>query len=339
MVSQMDVAKKAGVSFMTVSRVINNKENVKEETRKKVLKAIKELGYYPNVLGRGLNINKTETIGILIPLCSHLFSTQYYIELLRGVEQYCAEKGFGLLFYPRRDESGNIDYQQLFQERRVDGLLIIAPPLKDLQLLTLMKKKIPFVVIDGREAGGKNKKIVYVDADNIGGATKAVEYLIKLGHKKIAHISGWNYVANGKDRLYAYKRTLKRNNINIREDYIVEGDFTEISGYNAMKKLLELRERPTAVFAANDLMAIGAIKAIREKRLSVPDNISIIGFDDIPLASYAIPPLTTVHQPIFKMGYESAKILLKLITTQKPKVGSQIMETRLVIRNSTKNKV
>ncbi len=335
MVSQMDVAKRAGVSFMTVSRVINNKNNVKEATRKKVLKAIKELGYYPNVLGRGLNINKTETIGILIPLCSHLFSTQYYTELLRGVEQYCAESGFGILFYPRREESGDIDYQRLFQERRVDGLLIIAPPLKDLQLLTLIKKKIPFVVIDGRGSGGKNKRVVYIDADNIGGASKAVEYLIKRGHKKIAHISGWLYVVNGKDRLYAYKNTLKKYKIPVKNEYIVKGDFTEISGYNAMKNLLKLKDRPTAVFAANDLMAIGAIKAIKEIGLSVPEEISIVGFDDIPLASYTIPPLTTVRQPAFQMGYEAAKNLIEMIKSQRTETKSKIMKTALIVRNST----
>ncbi|MBN1897961.1 MAG: LacI family DNA-binding transcriptional regulator [Spirochaetes bacterium] len=336
MASQRDVAKKAGVSFMTVSRVINKKINVDENTRQKVLKAIRELGYYPNVLGRGLNRNKTEAIGVVIPTCSHLFSTQYYLELLRGVEQYCAIAGYGMLLYPARDDSGMIDYQKLYQERRVDGMLIIAPPVKDDQLKIIVKKKVPFVVLDGHQAGSSDKRIVFVDADNRGGASEAVQYLIDQGHKKIAHIAGWKTVANGRDRLFGYKSTLKKNGISHKDDYIREGDFTEITGYYKMKDLLGLKDRPTAVFAANDLMAIGAIRAVQETGLGVPGDISIVGFDDIPSAKYSNPPLTTVHQMTFQMGFEAVKLLIENILQDKW-AESRVMETKLVVRESVKS--
>lgn len=337
MVSQVDVARRAGVSFMTVSRVINNKGSVRESTRNRVQEAIEELDYYPNLMARALNVNRTETIGILIPRRTYLFASQYYTELLTGVEDHLAGTSYGILLYPNLFESPVIDYKRLFHERRVDGLIIIAPPAKDLQLLELVENKIPFVVLDGRKAGGSGKGLIYVDADNEGGAKKAVEYLYKNGHRKIATICGISHVINSMDRLSGFKKALKTLKLSERKEYIRKGEFTEASGYQAMTDLLNLHDPPTAVFAANDLMAIGALRAARDRDMNIPDDISIIGFDDIPIASYTEPTLTTIHQPAFDLGAEGAKLLLSLISHPEMELHSKILNTELVVRRSTKN--
>ncbi len=333
MVTQKDVAKKAGVSSMTVSRVINNQPNVKEETRRKVLKAIKELGYYPNTLARGLNTNKLFSIGIVIPFTSHLFSTPYYVELLTGIEKACAEYNYEMVFLPKKDEISPVDYCKLYYERKADGLLIIAPAINDEQIKKIEENKIPCVLIDGRFKG---KNILFVDGDNVKGGFLATEYLIKKGHKKIGFISGWWFVRNTQDRLKGYKKALKKYSIKILPEYIVKGDFSEEAGYNGMNYLLNLKEKPTAVFCANDLMAIGAIKAVNQKGLKVPDDISIIGFDNIKLTEYYEPAITTIKQFAKEKGYKAVQLLLGLINNKK-NLKSEIFDVELIERDSVKN--
>lgn len=332
MVTQSEVAKKAGVSFITVSRVINNRENVKEETRKKVLKVIKELGYYPNSLARGLNINKTFTIGIIVPFTNHIFSTSYYVELLSGVEKACAEYNYHILLYPKKDEKDIIDYQQLFFERKVDGLIIIAPEINDKQIKVINKNDIPCVVVDGRQSG---KNIIFIDSNNLDGAFFATEYLIKNNHKDIGFISGSTYMRNGKDRLDGYLKALKRYKLPVREGLIKNGNFSEDSGYIYMKELLSESQRPTAVFASNDTMAIGAMRAVQEKDLTVPDDMSIIGFDDIKMLNFITPSLTTVKQFSFNMGYTASNYLIEKING-KIDIKSKIFNVELKIRDSVK---
>lgn len=331
MVTQNDVAKKAGVSFMTVSRVINNKTNVKEKTREKILKAIKELSYYPNSLGRGLNMNKTFAIGILIPFTSHIFSTPYYIELLNGVEKACAENNYSLILYPKKEEYEEIDYQRPFFERKVDGLLIIAPRQFDKQLKKIQEKNIPCVVVDGRQTA---ENIIFIDSDNKKGAFKATETLIHKGHKRIAFISGWNFVTNGNDRMAGYKDALLQYQIPLRDEYIINGEFSEESGYHAMLQLINCAEKPTAIFAANDLMAIGAVRAIKEKGFNVPDDFSIIGFDDIKMTSYISPALSTVRQHSYEMGYTAATLLNQKINDHDKMIPSKIFDVEVIIRDS-----
>ncbi len=333
MVTQSEVAKKAGVSFITVSRVINDKGNVKTETKKRVLKIIEKLGYYPNSLGRGLNMNRTFSIGIVIPFTSHIFRTPYYVELLSGVEKACAEKSYNILLYPKQEETEVIDYKRLFFERKADGLIVIAPELKDEQIKVIDEKKIPCVVVDGRQSG---KNIIFIDSNNQKGSYIAVEFLIKNGHRKIGFISGWTFVRNGRDRYVGYKKALQKYNIKIKEEYIFSGDFTELSGYLNMQKMLSLPDIPTAVFAANDLMAIGAMRAIKEKKLRIPDDISIIGFDDIQILNYISPFLTTIKQFPFDMGYTSAKSLIDRIDNSSSLLRSKIFNVELMIRESVR---
>jgi len=331
-VSQKKIAELLGISAMTVSRVINNSRNVSPETRQKVLKAIKELKYYPNMLGRALNKGKTNTIGIIIPFTTHIFSTQYFIELLAGIENFCAKNSYDLIFQTKGDEEKEIDYKKPYKERKVDGLIIIAPPVKSEQIKELIDEKIPFVVIDGRLS---SNNISFVDADNIKGAEIAVSHLIELGHKRIGFIAGWDYVSNGKDRFTGYKKALKKYNIEFNEKLVFKGDFSENKGYEAVKYFFNLNNPPTAIFAANDLMALGAIRALNSLNLKVPEEVSIVGFDDIPISQYFNPPLTTIRQPIRKMGEKAAEILIKKIKKELNTEEKFIFPIELIIRKTT----
>ncbi|MDD5066726.1 MAG: LacI family DNA-binding transcriptional regulator [bacterium] len=333
MISQKDVAKKAGVSFMTISRVINNKGNVDEKTRAKVLRIIKEMGYYPNILGRGLNTNTTGSISVIIPFTTHIFGTEYYTELLNGVERACAENNYEILLNPKKEEITRLDYLKSFLERKSDGLLIIAPRIDDEQIRLIDEKSAPCVVIDGRQA---QKNIVFIDGDNIKGGFLATEHLVRNNHTKIGFLSGWEFVRNGDDRLKGYRNALKKYQIGIRPEYIRKGDFTYASGYAGMMELLKLAERPTAVFAANDLMAMGALKAAKEMNLKIPDDISLVGYDDIAIANYVVPPLTTIKQFSYEMGYTAALYLIRKIRNKGEKLESRIFDVELIERDSVR---
>jgi DNA-binding LacI/PurR family transcriptional regulator len=331
MVSQKDVARKAGVSFMTVSRVINNRSNVDDTTRKKVLKAVREMGYYPNILGRGLNINRTFSIGVIIPFTAQIFGTAYYIDVLKGIEKACADNSYEIVLCPKISENEKQDYLKLFLERKADGVLIIAPEIDDPQVRLIDEKNVPCVVVDGRQQG---KNIVFIDGDNVKGAVLATSHLISMGHRRIGFIKGWDFVRNGADRLNGYKTCLKEHGIAISEELIVAGDFTQQSGYEGMMKLLGLAERPSALFAGNDLMALGAMKAIQEKGLEIPKDISIVGYDNIQAAQFSVPPLTTVRQFSSDMGYVAADLLIKRINDKKCRTESRIFDVELVVRRS-----
>ncbi len=332
MVTQKDVAKKAGVSFITVSRVINGSKKVNPETKKRILNAIKELGYYPNIMGRALHINKINTIGVIIPFTSHIFSTPYYVDLLRGIEKVCAEKGYEILFHPKKNEIEEIDYLKLYYERKADGLLIIAPRINDEQLTVIAEKKIPALVVHGRY---KDKSISFVDSDNKKGGFLATEYLIKKGHNKIAFLGGWEFVINTIDRLQGYKKALKKYNLNFKKEWILFGDYSQKSGYELTKKILSQKEIPDAIFGGDDLMAIGAIKAIKERGLRIPEDIAIIGFDDIEMGKYVEPALTTIRQQALKIGAESARLLINKINNKNfSSFSSLIVDVELIIRNS-----
>lgn len=331
MISQKDVAKKAGVSFMTVSRVINNRSNVDEKTRTRVLRAVKEMDYYPNTLGRGLNINRTSSIGVVIPFTDRIFGTAYYIDVLKGIEKTCAERGYEIVLCPKKSEQERQDYLRLFLERKADGLLIIAPAIGDPQIPKISERAVPCVVIDGRQEG---KNIIFIDGDNVRGAILATEHLIGRGHRNIGFISGWDFVKNGRDRLTGYREALKKNGIVFKPENVVPGDFTQESGYRGMNTLLDLEERPTALFASNDLMAIGAMKAVQERKIRIPGEISVVGYDDIEAARYTLPPLTTVKQFSSDMGYVAADLLIKKIMNKNEKIASRIFNAELVARES-----
>jgi len=323
------VAQLAKVSKATVSRVMNNSPKVTEETREKVMKVIKESGYYPSATARRLTTNKAETIGIIIPAPhDRTFGNPFYTEIIRGFAHQAKIKKYDLLLFTNEHK---FNYSQLFYDRRVDGLLLIGVKRNDKGIIQLIKKEFPYILtgkIDYEDAN-------YIDAENRKGAYQAVSYLANLNHKKIAYIGGsFEFVFN-QERFEGYLSALKDHNLEYGRELTMKSISTQESGYGAMCQLLKISPVPTAVFVANDLDAIGAMKAVKEKGFRIPEDIAFIGFDDIQLASYMDPPLTTVRQPIFEMGTTAINLLVGMIEG-KVKGTQQIeLPTQLIIRKSS----
>ncbi|AGB42375.1 transcriptional regulator [Halobacteroides halobius DSM 5150] len=328
-----DVAKEAGVSYATVSRALNDHPDVNEDTRKRILKIASEIGYQPNVIARGLVSQETKTIGLLIPDITNPF----FPEVARGVEEAAIEAGYNIFLcntnWSKEREEHYID---ALLQKQVDGL-IITPSSENLDHLErLLNSKVKTVFVSSFI---KHPDFTSIIVDNVTGAQRAVQHLIERGHKKIGFVgAGEDRFAN-QERLKGYKQALEANNIEIRPKYIKnqEGSYKRKSGYYLMKELLSLDQYPTAVFSYNDLLALGAIQAIREEGLSVPEDVAVIGFDDISFASLPEIQLTTVAQPKYDMGQLALENLLEQIKDKKEKSISRriLLDPKLIIRKTS----
>ncbi|MGG3467287.1 LacI family DNA-binding transcriptional regulator [Neobacillus pocheonensis] len=329
MVGIVDVAKKANVSTATVSRVISKPETVKEATTKKVLKAIEDLKYQPNILARQLRRLETKTVMVVVPDITNPF----FSNVLRGIESVAVSKGYQVLL---GDTENNIDrengYLNNLKQKKADGMVLLTARMNSF-VVEEAADHFP-VVLACEYIEGSN--IPTVSIDNISGARKATEYLINLGHKRIGCITGPLSIVLGRDRLRGYNQAMAQYNLPMDHNWVQEGDFTYESGFNLMKKLLALQKSPTAIFAANDEMAIGAIKAINSKGLKVPDDFSVIGFDDIKISSIFEPPLTTIAQPAFQIGLRAMELLIKLMNKEQLNKDQFILEDHLIIRKTCK---
>lgn len=325
-----NIAKLANVSRTTVSRVLNNKSDVNAETRERVLEIISKYDYHPSVLAKGAITKKSYSIGLIIPYgYNSIYINPFNSEVIRGITTEAEVHGYYLLMCSCTE---NKDYVSIFDEKRVEGFIILSPNALNEELFVKFDKaNIPYAAT-AKIPG--NKSLDYVDVDNVYGASLAVEHLISLGHRKIATITGPKLLLSHYDRLDGYKLALLRNNIACREDYIKFGDNTIGSGYEAAKELMELNNPPTAIFAAGDIMAIGTIKALHEKNINVPRDVSVVGFDDIFLAEHTDPPLTTMRQPIGRKGSLACEMLINIIENKEYK-EEQILPVELVIRSST----
>jgi len=332
-----EVAQIAGVSRSTVSRVVNDHPNVRSETRAKVQEAIRESGYRPHSVARSLATNRTRIIGMVIPeSVTTIFTDPYFPLLLRGATESCSAHQYQLLLslFTSRDEENEM-YERVLLNGYLDGIVVSSAPRGDTLITRALDDGIPAIFI-GRHP---DQSVPYVDSDNIGGARMAVEHLIRLGYHRIATITGRQDLSSGKDRLEGYQQALRIHAIPLDERLVAPGDFTQSSGTDGMRKLLPLR--PDAVFVASDSMAIGAMKVIREADLRVPDDIAIVGFDDSPSALAVEPPLTTVRQPIERMGAMAVEILLSRLDGmgrepgQGPALTNRVvLPTELVVRAS-----
>ncbi|MBS3765314.1 LacI family DNA-binding transcriptional regulator [Candidatus Bipolaricaulota bacterium] len=331
------VAEIAGVSRATVSRVINNQKNVTEETRKKVQEAIKKSGYKPHGVARSLAKNETGIIGLVIPeAVSRLFSDPFFAPFIRSVTEECNELGYELMLslLTTPDEEEKL-YPDIISNSFLDGLLIASNPVEDPLIEALIDDGTPFVSV-GRHP---NEQANYVDVNNYGGAKQAIEYLVNSGHERIATITGPLDQAPAIDRLRGYKDALKEADLEVEDELIYEGDFTEESGSTGIHKLLA--NFPTAVFAANDLIAIGVLKELKEMNKKVPEDVAIVGFDDIQASSAVEPPLTTISQPIDDLGRVSVRCLKNLIERKQSNEQNdqepirKVLDTELIVRSST----
>lgn len=336
-----DVAKTAGVTSMTVSRVVNQNGYVSEETREKVMRAVGELNYRPNGLARGLKRQRTDTIGLVLGDIANPFAA----ELARAIRDISSQRGYNL-FICISEHSAKEDVAAFdsLADHQVDGIIVATRSNKigDEHLHEMIKRGVSVVCI-GRDFYDENADSVTADALN--GGFQATQHLIDLGHKKIAFIGAT--IASGKNlkRFQGYLKALKDNGLPVEERHITgkpetdddtPGYSTEKLGYEAMKRLLVLPNRPTAVFARNDFTAIGAINAIKEAGLNIPNDISIVGFDDIPMAIHTSPALTTVRQPTRSQGSIAANYLLKRIEGNQTIIREErVLECELIIRSST----
>jgi len=329
-----DVAKIAGVSPSTISRVMNTPEIVAEDTRQKVASAVKELSYIPNMMAANMPRRRTNSIGLIIPDITNIF----FSNLVRGVQDVCEKHGYSVLVVNSDDSQEKEGrYLKLLYSRRVDGVILTVAgyrekefPEEELSLL----KKMNIVLID-REINGMTTPIVKVN--NFAGAYSAVKYLLTMGHKKIMYLAGIEGTRTNQEREKGYLSALKEVHINWKKelmaDFRLETAYQKIIVY--WPQLQNSKDLPTAIFAANDLMAIGALKAFAQLKVRVPEDISIIGFDNIPFSDCTYPPLTTIAQPTYKMGQKAVKTLLKLIDKKKIKKSVEF-ETELIERESVR---
>lgn len=330
------VAQKAGVSRATVSRVINDEQYVREETRQKVLRVIEEEGYAPNAAARALAKRQTEVIGIVVPdtLENILVNDNpyYYPIVLQGITNAAHSDDYAtLLWMLHSSEDERRYYQRILKNRLMDGLLIVASVTTESFLIDeLQRIKFPFVIIS--QPPRSYEGISYVGIDNVAAAQEAVHHLAQLGRKCIGTITGKMHNREAQDRLRGYEQGIKLSGLPYDETLVVEGAFSRDSGYNGMKYLLD--QGVDAVFAASDVMAVGALEAIQEAGLHVPEDIAIVGFDDLPLATQVKPTLTTIRQPIAKKAAIATSTLIGLIEGRMQAPVQVLLPTQLVIRNS-----
>jgi LacI family transcriptional regulator len=329
MVTIRDVAKLADVSPITVSRVMNNARGVNPTTRERVQKAIKALDYVPNTLAKSLRSKKTHTIALVVSDITNPFWTT----IARGVEDSAAQAGLHVVLC-NTDENPDreANYINILLQQRVDGI-IIAPTTNDRRrLYALKRQKVPCVVIDRKVPGFKADTVL---SNNQGGAYQLTRHLLGLGHRRIAMITGPTFVSTTEDRVEGYRQALRERGIHEEQHLVKASDFKQEGGYQSVKALLATEPRPTAIFAANNFMAIGALSALREAGLRVPQDMALVCFDDIPQASLIYPFLTVSAQCAYDMGAMSAQLLIERVNGSKRRKVREIeLETKLIVRES-----
>lgn len=331
MITIKDIAREVNVSVSTISRVLNNKPDVSEETKIKVEKAIKKLGYNPNRIARGLVLRKTNSIGLVIPDINNPF----FPEIIKGVERTAKKLGYSLILCNTdNDKKEERESISLLRSKQVDGMILSLSLENKAVLKGLEKEKFPIVQIDRQI---KDSIYPAVTIDNKRSAYIATEYLIKQGHKKIGHITGDLSTETAINRLNGFKLALKEHNITVKKEWILEGDYSKESGKEMMEKIIKLEDRPTAIFFANDLMAFGAYETIFEYNYRIPEDFSIMGHDNIEITSFVKPGLTTMDQPKYRLGEIAAKKLISMIENRDEKaLQNVILKNAMIVRDSIK---
>ncbi|CAN5904090.1 substrate-binding domain-containing protein [soil metagenome] len=325
-----EVSRRAKVSPSTVSRVLNETVPVAADTRQRVLDAVKELDYQPNVFARGLVTNRSGGIGVVL----NEISSPYYAGLIGGIEKVVEAEGGHLLV-----SSGHADAEKereavaFLRQRRSDAVIVQVDAATDYDLLAWAKSGPPLIIF-GRNVAELTGSCVYLD--NEQGGFLATQHLIDNGHRRIAHITGPLWVQDSRARLQGYRRALSANRLPFDELLVVEGDFAEAGGQLAMTLLLERRVNVSAVFVGNDQMALGALTALREAGCRVPNDISLVGYDDVLFARYLSPSLTTIRQPLFEMGQAAARLAVARLKGTETEV-KRSFEPELIVRTSVQD--
>lgn len=328
-----EVAKRAGVSISTVSRVLNERPNdyIREDTRQRVLQAIEELNYKPDRRAQSLRGVPTKIIGLVIP--NRL--NPYFEQLAQAIEEVCFDEGYGILLC---NSSNSLEresiYLDLLERQKVDGIIISTVGLDKKKFNELIGREIPIVLID-EDVPGVNAPAVF--ANNYKGGCQAAQHLIELGHRRIAFASGPMNLLSSRQRYRGYSDTLIKNRIKVENELFKEGTFTYERGYKAAQELLEERKEFTAIFCSNDLMAFGAMRAIQDGGGKIPQDFSIVGFDDMYFSSISNPQLTTVAQPVKEMAFRAFVALKEQISGEfSQEKRHQFLDTQLIVRESSR---
>ncbi len=327
-VTMKHIARQAGVSMGTVSHVINGTANVGDDLRHRVLDAIHDLGYQPSELARGLRRNQTSIVGMIVPDITNPFFTA----VVRGAEDIAYQNSYHLMLCNTDNDSAKeVAYWQELRKYRPAGLILI--PSVDSQLARVQDERgCPVVCLDRLPEGWQGDGIT---ADNVNGALAATNHLIRLGHRMIGIITGNLRLANAVARLEGFQTAMRKAKIPIEPGYVQEGRFDRLSGGEKMQVLLQLQPRPTAVFASNDMTALGALEVLRGAGLRCPEDISLVGFDDLEFSKFVLPALTTVSQPGYQMGAKGATLLIKRLQGEVDPPQHLVLLTELRPRDST----
>ncbi|HUW15021.1 MAG TPA: LacI family DNA-binding transcriptional regulator [Anaerolineae bacterium] len=327
------IAKLVGVSRSTVSRVMNEQPYVSDEVRERVWAVVRQVGYQPRAAARSLVTNRTQVIGLLIPeAVSTIFTQPYFSLLIGGITEACNQHRYQLmlsLFSHRSEQEGH--YRRAIRSGYLDGVIVASWHEADPLVPRLLEDGVSFVSVGHPD----DPRINYVDVDNADGARMATDHLLRRGHRRVATITGPLTMAPGRDRLAGYRQALAGRGLSVNEDLVAGGDFTEEGGHSAMRRLLP--HKPTAVFAASDTMAFGALQMLKDAGLAVPGDVALVGFDDLPLASIVEPALTTIRQPIGRLGATAVEVLLSLLEASNDdgaSVQRVILPTELIVRAS-----
>lgn len=333
MTTIIDVAKKAGVSKTSVSRYLNGKNagHMSEKTKERIIQAIKELDYQPNSIARSLKQKSTNVIGLVVNDMSNLF----FLEIIRGIETELKNSGYNLLVC---NSDTNIDMEleclKMLEKRQIDGVILIGMNMP-VSHIEKIHTEFPIVLME-REPGKTNLDSVRID--NKVGAYAAVSHLIERGHTRIAHIAGPNIATMAVERKDTYIQCMKDHGLKVLPQYVVAGNYKLESGYAGMQALMALEEKPTAVFCANDYMAMGALRFLMEHGYRVPQDVALVGYDDIMVSKMVTPPLTTVRQPVWELAGMAARLLIERIENKESrdkKGQTVIMQSELVVRSSS----
>lgn len=324
----LDVAKVAGVAPITVSRVINNSGYISQETKEKVEAAIIELGYVPNTLARGLRSKRTNSLALVVADITN----PYFTSMARGVEDVAGSSGYSVI-YCNTDESETKEdkYANILVQRQVDGVLLVPAGGNARTVKYLENNKIDVVVLD-RRVPEKNTNLVC--SDSVNGAKELTDLLIKLGHQQIAIITGPDNVSTSTDRVVGYRNSLEEAGLSANEQ-VYFGGFNQQTGYESTRIAMRSSQKPTAFFAANNFILIGVVKALRELNLKVPEDVSVVGFDDFPESMLIEPFFTVAIQPAYEMGQKAAELLIKQINWEiVDNSQTIILPTDIIVRRS-----
>lgn len=329
------VAKKAGVSVATVSRVLNHPDAVAPDTKEHILSVMESLNYKPNWMARGLKLNRTGAIALLIPEITDLG----YMEIAKGVEDVAHQKNYNIMLCATEDDrSKEKEYIENFITRKIDGMILVSTYLKKSDISQIRNQEIPVVLIGkNEELAGEN--LVYTDYK--AAASEATRHLIEVGHKKIGVIYGSRPKVENQDKLEGWRKAMEDEGLSVPEKHLFEEENSIEGGYLAASKLLNLKDRPGAIFVTSDIMAVGVMEKIKQSGLCIPQDIAVVGFDNLKISGYLEPKLTTVTKPMYRMGLVAARLLFDIMEddSQEDNEPQEILiQSKLKVRKSCGHK-